>query len=108
MLTSIGALYMYGVFDGQRIPRISLSLTRLEFPPAYPRTTNTNYEPSTAIKQYSVGRSSVLGLADDGKIWMWQSYVGYQIKPMHVGLAHNRVKRVVAGNMNFEIAILGN
>lgn len=76
------------------------SLRRLEFPPAYPPTTNARYEPSTAIKQYSTGRASVLGLADDGKVWMWESDMGFQVKPMHVDLVENRVKSVVAGGLH--------
>ncbi|KAL6721722.1 hypothetical protein ACLMJK_000827 [Lecanora helva] len=75
-LNSIGAIYMLGCFNGERLSAEDSRLRRLEFPAAYPQTTATRHEPSTAIKQYSSGRSSILGLADDGKVWMWQSYVG--------------------------------
>lgn len=96
---------MFGLFDPtDRIRRASKdpSLRRLSFPPAYPETTNTRYEPSTAIQQLSTGRSSVLGLADDGKVWMWQSNMGFQVRPMHVDLVKHKVKRVVAGASDFQ------
>lgn len=89
---------MFGIFDGLRYgPLGPPGPNRLDFPPAYPQTTNNRYEPSTAIRQYSTGRASVLGLADDGKIWMWESLMGFQVKPMHVDLVENKVTRVVAG-----------
>lgn len=101
ILNSIGAIFMFGILNGQRRSRIpddeSVVLERLGFPPAYPPTTKERYEPSTAIQQYSTGRSTVLGLADDNKVWMWESLNGFQIKPMHVDLVENKVTRVVAG-----------
>lgn len=87
---------MYGVFDGVRRGH-GAELRRLSFPPAYPITTKTRYEPSTAIQQYSTGRSSVLGLSDDGKVWMWESLMGFQIKLAHVDMVGNKVDRVIAG-----------
>ena len=88
---------MLGLFEGMRVDP---NLKRLSFPPAYPPTTNRRYEPSTAIRQYSTGRSTVLGLADDGKVWMWRSMVGFQIRPLHVDLVRNKVRRVVAGKFD--------
>ena len=87
---------MYGIFDWQRSGG-QAGLRRLSFPHAYPTTTRTRYESSTAIQQYSTGRSSVLGLADDGKVWMWESVLGFQIKLAHVDTVGNKVDRVVAG-----------
>lgn len=97
MLNSIGAIYMYGILD-QRLGR-QADLRRLSFPPAFPITTKARYEPSTAIQQYSTGRSSVLGLSDDGKVWMWESDMGFQIKLAHVDMVGNKVDRVVAGKL---------
>ena len=99
ILNSIGAIYMYGIFDGLR-SRGRLDLRRLSFPPAYPTTTKTRYEPSTAIQQYSTGRSSVLGLSDDGKVWMWESVIGFQIKLAHVDMVGNKIDRVIAGKLS--------
>lgn len=87
---------MYGAFDWLR-PGGRAELRRLSFPPAYPTTTKTRCEPSTAIQQYSTGRSSVLGLSDDGKVWMWESIMGFQIKLAHVDMVGNKVDRVIAG-----------
>lgn len=89
---------MYGIFDGLRLGGRS-DLRRLSFPPAYPTTTKTRYEPSTAVQQYSTGRSSVLGLSDDGKVWMWESETGFQIKLARVDMVGNKVDRVVAGKV---------
>ena len=98
MLDSIGAIYIFGDLDGNRSSAFA-GLRRLGFPLAYPWTTADRYEPSTAIQQFSTGRSSVLGLADDGKVWMWQSGMGFQVKPMHVDLMANKVVRVAAGKI---------
>ena len=89
---------MYGIFDGRRRGGHA-GLRRLIFPPAYPTTTKARYESSTAIRQYSTGRSSVLGLSDDGKVWMWESVIGFQIKLAHVDMVENKVERVVAGKL---------
>ena len=42
---------------------------------------------------------SVIGLADDGKVWMWEQDVGYQVKPVHVDLVQNKVERVATGKL---------
>ncbi|KAF6222347.1 hypothetical protein HO133_001433 [Letharia lupina] len=96
ILNSIGAIYIYGIFDGLRSGG-GANLRRLSFPHAYPTTSKTRSEPSTAIQQYSTGRSSVLGLSDDGKVWMWESVMGFQIKLAHVDMVGNKVDRVIAG-----------
>ncbi len=98
LLNSIGAIYAFGVFNGLTFMEArGEDLKRLSFPPAYPPTTNERYEPSTAISQYSTGRSHVLGLADDGKIWMWTKETAFLVKPLHVDVVGRSVKRVVAG-----------
>ena len=74
-------------------------MRRLSFPPAFPTTTSARYEASTAIRQYSTGRSSVLGLSDDGRVWMWESAIGFQIKLAHVDMVGNKVDRVIAGKL---------
>ncbi|KAL8835759.1 MAG: hypothetical protein Q9170_003191 [Blastenia crenularia] len=70
---------------------------RLTFPRAYPMTTKDLHEPSTAIAQFSTGRSHVLGLADDGKVWQWNVEEARLIKPLHVDVSERRVTRVFAG-----------
>lgn len=70
---------------------------RLRFPPAYPPTTKDRHEPSTAIASFSTGRSHVLGLADDGRVWQWNNEEARQIRPLHVEVGGKRVTRVVAG-----------
>ena len=89
---------MYGIFDGQRSMGRA-GLRRLGFPPSYTAATKAIEEPSTAIRQYSTGRSSVLGLSDNGRVWMWQSVVGFEIKLSQVDIVSNQVDRVVAGKL---------
>lgn len=95
---------MFGAFNGLSLDvRVSApggQPQQLEFPPAYPPTTRARYEPSTAIKQFSSGRSKVLGLADDGKVWCWGSTGGWAsvlIRSVHVDLIDHEVLEVQAG-----------
>lgn len=100
LLNSIGALFHIGDFDGLRWAPAETqerSLKQLTFPAGYPPTTKARYDPSTAIKQFSVGRTHVLGLADDGKIWYWARKEAFQIKLLYVDLTRDNTHRVVAG-----------
>lgn len=71
-------------------------------------TSKVRYEPATAIRQFSTGRIHVLGLADNGKIWMWHDINrhGRIMRPLHADMAESgpvsgvgRVTRVVAGKI---------
>ncbi|KAL8712113.1 MAG: hypothetical protein Q9220_003547 [cf. Caloplaca sp. 1 TL-2023] len=109
LLNSVGNLYLCGGVNpssafmtrsvNRRGPRRKSApqARKLTFPPAYPATTKDRHEPSTAINQYSTGRSHILGLADDGKVWQWNLEEALLIKPLHVVLSNKRVKRVAAG-----------
>ncbi len=70
---------------------------QLTFPSAYPPTTKDCHEPSTAISQFSTGRAHILGLADDGKVWQWNTQEARLVKPLHVDVDEKNVTRVVAG-----------
>ena len=101
LLNSIGQIYIFGIFDGLGFRgRVSHQLRLLGFPPGYPPTTRERYEPSTAIKQYSTGRSSVLGLSDDGKVWSWTDDVAVLVKSVHVDLVENKVIEVQTGPLS--------
>ena len=91
---------MFGVLDGLGFrPRASPRLRLLGFPPGYPPTTKDRYEPSTAIKQYSTGRGSVLGLSDNGRVWSWTSDTAVLVKSVHVDLRENKVLEVQTGSL---------
>ena len=80
LLTAKGALYTVGSIDGGgngvHDPNSTGQTTRagplpLRYPPGYPHPYD-RYDASTAIKQFSSGRSHILGLTDSGRIWSWQ------------------------------------
>jgi SCF-associated factor 1 len=108
LLNSDGILYTTGKLDGTKFKtQSSRTPTQMAFPPAFPPTTESRYEPSTAVKQYSSGRRHVLALSDSGKIWFWAGKKpALQIKFLHldilegeqrIGNLHGVVKKVVAG-----------
>lgn len=73
LLTSKGILHTVGAIDGLPMGADSSRvLTPLKYPPGFPQPVD-RYDPSTAIKQFSSGRSHILGLSDSGKIWSWHS-----------------------------------
>ena len=106
LLNSIGQLFAVGVLNAERFQMTRTKLSRLSFPSCYPTSTKERYEPSTAIRQYSVGRLHVLGLADDGTVWEWVDFdlPARYIKSAHVDMVRNVaessvgcVTRVTAG-----------
>lgn len=118
ILTSKGLLYTAGVLDGQRLAFGSNGQrgpSSLRFPVGFPYSTSlAQYEePTIAIRQFSAGRSHILGLSDSGRIWSWY---GTNKPALHVKLFNvditeassgqtstastplsGRVKRVLAG-----------
>ncbi|KAF7186065.1 hypothetical protein HII31_12592 [Pseudocercospora fuligena] len=121
LLTAKGALYTVGVLDGlqfdhRRPPHLQqphLSPTPLKFPTGLPHPKD-RYDPATAIKQLSAGRSHVLALSDSGMIWSWQNIdlPGLRVKFVHHTLKENGsesgagvVKKVVAG-WNRSVALI--
>lgn len=72
-------------------------LRRLLFPPGYAPVTESRQDPSTAIKHFSSGRSHILGLSDDGKIWSWDGQYGQRVELLNVESDKRAVTRLVAG-----------
>ncbi|KAF2190019.1 hypothetical protein K469DRAFT_699600 [Zopfia rhizophila CBS 207.26] len=113
LLTSKGTLFTVGVLDGLLLHHsVDDGLQALHFPPGYPRSTTEYDEPSIAIRQFSSGRSHILGLSDSGRIWSWYDVQepALHVKFMHVDIKeppsrepatnqslYGRVKKVVAG-----------
>ncbi|MCJ1437909.1 hypothetical protein MMC27_007296 [Xylographa pallens] len=106
LLNHFGQLFIVGVLNAEIFPsRATVDSTRLTFPPGYPPTTKDRYDPATAIRRYSVGRSHVLGLSDSGKIWEWSNnnlkakfvkFISVDITENH-GQGRGSVTRVAAG-----------
>lgn len=90
-------IYGFGIFSGAAFFADNVGIKRLHFPPAYPPTTASRYEPSTAIQQFSTGRSHVLGLADNGNVWYWRNYTAIMIQLSDMSISEGDVTRVVAG-----------
>ena len=98
LLNSFGNVYILGNFNGSIAAEAhGTGLRRLAFPPHYPPTTKTRYEPSTAIQQYSTGRSHILGLSDDGKVWLWTRDQAVRVEFLDLPVESGNVLRVVAG-----------
>ena len=74
LLNSRGQIYAVGILNGERQQASIVSLTPMAFPPGYPATDSQRYDPSTAIQQFSLGRSRMLGLSDTGLIWEWTDF----------------------------------
>ncbi|KAH6642199.1 regulator of chromosome condensation 1/beta-lactamase-inhibitor protein II [Boeremia exigua] len=115
LLNADGILYTAGMLDGQVALSSNEGMRRLTFPTGFQYSINDPeaHEPSIAIRQFSAGRSHILGLSDTGKIWSWYNSknAALQVKFAHVelneqaeegalankGLAFGHVRQVVAG-----------
>lgn len=113
ILDSRGALHTSGHIDGGQTNwryDSKHERSRLKYPPGYtPPTSDQHYDAYTAIKQFSSGRSHVLGLSDAGRIWTWDHVesVGLHVKFMNIDLVESAsqdlskkkgyVRKVVAG-----------
>lgn len=105
LLTSDGALRVSGVLDGGDIRQHTRTFaTTLTYPSAFVQP-EQRYDPSTAVKQYSQGRSHLLALSDSRRIWSWRNadraainirFINHDtIEGRHSG--RGTVKKVVAG-----------
>jgi SCF-associated factor 1 len=74
LLNDHGQLWAVGVLNGMTGAKRHLALVKLKFPSGWPESTSKRYEPSTAIKEFSMGRHRLLGIADDNKIWQWDDF----------------------------------
>ncbi|KAF2197040.1 hypothetical protein GQ43DRAFT_444587 [Delitschia confertaspora ATCC 74209] len=112
LLTSKGQLCSVGIMDGQRFGGGTNGGPKpLIYPPGFPQAETQYHDPSTAICQFSSGRSHILGLSDSGRIWSWYSLLepALHVKFMNVETreissedkAHpnlyGRVQKVIAG-----------
>lgn len=77
----------------------------LRYPPGFPNPSD-RYDPVTAVRQFSAGRSHVLALSDSGRIWSWNNieHAALHVKFLTVDLKESArstkagaVKKVVAG-----------
>ncbi|KAJ4323330.1 hypothetical protein N0V94_001946 [Neodidymelliopsis sp. IMI 364377] len=96
LLTASGSLYTAGVLDGQVTLASHERLTPLSFPPGYPASASeAQYqEPTVTIRQFSAGRSHILGLSDNGRMWSWYhaKKAALQVKFAHVDLRERAVE----------------
>jgi len=108
-------MYSVGVLDGQRSFGGSADPKSLQFPVGYPESpaAAAYNEPTITIRQFSAGRSHILGLSDSGRIWSWHDFdqPAIQVKFVNIELKedssdspkimnsslYGTVKQVVAG-----------
>lgn len=97
LLTAKGALYTVGALDGAQFnprgppPYMQTAMTQptaLRYPPGFVQPSE-RHDVSTAIQQFSSGRSHVLGLSDSGRIWSWQNI---EHAALHVKFIHHETK----------------
>ena len=96
LLTSKGSLYTAGVLNGMQVFASGDRLKPLRFPAGYPTNSNESQyeEPSIAIRQFSAGRTHILGLSDSGRIWSWYD----DKKPaLHVKFANVDIRETNSG-----------
>ena len=121
LLTSKGAIYTVGVLDGaqfnqRRPPYMQKTMMQpepLRYPPGFVPPAE-RYDAATAIKQFSAGRSHVLGLSDSGRIWSWQDieHAGLHVEFIHHETVENGresgqgVVRKVVGGWNKSAALI--
>jgi len=112
LLTAKGALFSVGVLDGldmhlQAFPymqRDTFRPTALRYPAGFAQP-HERYDPHTAIKQFSAGRTHILAISDSGRIWSWQNieHAAFHVKFLHVETREGQrsgrgtVRKVVAG-----------
>ncbi|KXL42900.1 hypothetical protein M433DRAFT_70946 [Acidomyces richmondensis BFW] len=112
LLTAKGALYSVGVMDGLQghlqgltsMQRDMLQPTPLRYPAGFTQP-HERYDPHTAIKQFSAGRTHLLAVSDSGRIWSWQNieHAALHVKFLHFETKEGQrsgrgtVRKVVAG-----------
>lgn len=70
VLNHRGVIYSVGLMNGMNRHDFQSQLAPLRFPFAHDQPSSA-YDAHTAIKQFSSGRTHVLGLSDNGTIWAW-------------------------------------
>lgn len=107
LLTAEGKLHTAGVLDGQTTLASQDRIAPLTFPTAFMYSANDSesYEPSVAIREFSAGRSHILGLSDNGKIWSWYNAkkAALQVKFAHV----NTREQTTAGASAYSASAFG-
>ncbi|KAF1990015.1 RCC1/BLIP-II, partial [Aulographum hederae CBS 113979] len=88
ILTAKGVLYTCGVFDGQTTFASNPHWTPLAFPAGFSKPERDSYDAFVATRQFSSGRSHVLGLTDSGTIWSWHDVhkPGVHVKFLHTDI----------------------
>jgi SCF-associated factor 1 len=100
-----GVLMTAGIIDGITQFGEHPDLKPMVYPPGFPQPVE-RYDPSVALREFSSGRSHILGLSDTGIIWSWNNVLdpSVQIKFHNLALVENvatetegSVRSVVAG-----------
>lgn len=80
-------------------------MEKLSYPPGFPHPSD-RYDQSTAVKQFSSGRSHVLAVSDSGRIWSWNNidqaaltvkFLNFDLREGAQSSETGAVKKVVAG-----------
>lgn len=94
ILNDRGVLWTVGVLDGEKDHSYQSGLTSMMFP-----STLRNTGAHVAIRQFSSGRSHILGLSDDDTIWSWRESgaPGMEVYFNSLSAGSRKARSVVAG-----------
>lgn len=94
VLNDKGVLSTVGVLDGERELNPESNVKRMKFPNTL-RSTGAH----VAIRQFSSGRTHILGLSDDSTIWSWNQTgaSGTSISFSNLSAGSGKARSVVAG-----------
>jgi len=91
--------------DGTQFQLPVQGLEPLHYPPSFPPP-HERYDASTAIRQFSAGRTHVLAISDSGRIWSWHTircpafhvkFLNHDVVETGATSGNGVVKKVVAG-----------
>jgi SCF-associated factor 1 len=97
VLNDKGVLRTVGTLNGMsQYNSTGGHLNPMIYPPAFPRP-EERYDPAVALREFSSGRTHILGLSDSGIIWAWHNAGEPSQQVQFNNIAALKASKVVAG-----------